>query len=125
MSINADGSLGWIEKLPKKSNFESFKLITSDDYTYILFSDNPKNAELPVDRSPYACLMRERQVIAYKISNENGSKEYLPLFGFREIDGTPVYQYDIYKLVGLSDRSFAFELYVKNKLDMMFKVTFD
>ena len=123
--INPDGSLGWMEKLPKRSTFESFKLMTSDEFTYILFSDNPNNANLPEDRNPYLCRTKERQVIAYKFDNESGSKEYLPLFGYREIDGTPVYQYNLGRVVGLTENSFAVEMYIKSKSDMMFKVIFD
>lgn len=123
--INPDGELGWMEKLPKRSTFESFKLMTSDNYTYILFSDNPKNFSIAEDQNPHACLAKERQVIAYRLNNSDGAKSYLPLFGFREIDGTPVYQYSLNRVVGLTENSFAVEMYIKSKSDMMFKVSFD
>ncbi len=123
--INADGELGWNEKLPKRSTFESFKLFTSENYTYILFSDNPKNSTIGDENAPYLCMPKERQVITYRIGNEDGDKKYLALFGYKEIDGTEVYQYSLGRITGLSENSFAVEMYIKGKQDMMFKVNFD
>ena len=125
VKINADGELGWVQKFPKRSTSESFKLMVSANYTYVLFSDNPNNSKLAVDQNPMAGGGAARQVIASRVGNDSGEREYLPLFGYREIDGTPVYQYSLGRVVGLSENSFAVEMYIKQKSDMMFKVTFD
>lgn len=125
VKINADGELGWMQKFPKRSTMESFRMTTSEKYTYILFSDNPKNADLPEDQGPHASFAKERFVIAYRTDNETGERKHLALFGYKKIDGTPVYQYSIYRVIGLTDNSFAVEMYIKQKSDMMFKVEFE
>ncbi len=125
VKINANGELGWMQKFPKRSTFESFKLFTSAKYTYVLFSDNPKNADLPEDQGPHASFAKERFVIAYRTNNATGERKHLALFGFKEIDGTPVYQYSLNRVIGLTDNSFAVEMYIKKKSDMMFKVEFE
>jgi hypothetical protein len=123
--INADGELGWMRKLPKRSTVESFKLFTSANYTYVLFSDNPKNSLLTDDQRPHMSNKDERQVITYRIDNESGEKKYLALFGYKEIDGTKVYQYSLGRIVGLNENTFAVEMYIKQKSDMMFKIHYD
>ncbi|WP_341905612.1 hypothetical protein [Fluviicola taffensis] len=125
VKINADGELGWMQKFPKRSTVESFRLFTSQKCTYILFTDNPKNADLPDDQSPHASFAKERFVIAYKTDNMTGERKHLALFGFKQIDGTPVYQYAANRVIPLTDNSFAIELYIKQKSDMMFKVEFE
>lgn len=125
VKINADGQLGWMQKYPKRSTTESFRLLTSEKYTYILFTDNPKNAQLTEDQSPYASFAKERFVIAYRANNETGERKHLALFGYKQIDGTPVYQYSSGRITALTDNSFAIEMYIKQKSDMMFKVTFE
>lgn len=123
--INANGELAWMKKLPKRSTTESFRIMGSKDNIYVLFSDNPLNAKLSDDENPHQARGSERQVIAYELNGETGDKTYMPLFGYREIDGTPVYQYSLNRVTALSENSFAVEMYIKGKQDMMFKVTFD
>lgn len=123
VKINPDGELGWVQKFPKRSTSESFKLMASANYTYVLFSDNPNNSILAIDQNPMAGGGAARQVIAWRVGNNSGEREYLPLFGYREIEGTPVYQYSLGRVVGLSENSFAVEMYIKQKKDMMFKIT--
>lgn len=125
VKINANGELGWMQKFPKRSTFESFKLLVSEKYTYVLFSDNPKNADISEDQGPHASFAKERFVIAYRTNNATGERKHLALFGFKQIDGTPVYQYALNRVIGLTDNSFAVELYIKQKSDMMFKVEFE
>lgn len=125
VKINADGELGWMQKYPKRSTTESFRLFTSEKYTYILFTDNPKNADLPEDQNPHLSFSKERFVITYRADNKTGERKHLALFGFKAIDGTPVYQYSANRVIPITDNSFAIELYIKQKSDMMFKVEFE
>ena len=125
VKINANGELGWMQKFPKRSTVESFRLFTSEKYTYILFTDNPKNADLPEDQNPHLSFAKERFVITYRTDNASGERKHMALFGFKQIDGTPVYQYSSNRVIPLTDNSFAIELYIKQKSDMMFKVEFE
>ncbi|AEA44443.1 hypothetical protein [Fluviicola taffensis] len=124
VKINPDGELGWMEKCYKRSIFESFRLMTTDKNTYILFSDYVSNASMTADgRSTSSS--KGVYVTAHKFDNNTAERKYLPLFNLDKIDGIKVYQYALNRVVGLSDNSFAIELYIKKKSDMMFKVTFE
>ncbi len=122
--ITANGDLLWLERLPKLSTTESYKVFLSDQYCYIMFTDNPKNAVLKENESPNASKGDSRQVIAYRLDNKTGERKYMPMFGFKEIDGTPVYQYGLNRVTSLTDASFAVEMYIKSKKDMMFRIDF-
>lgn len=124
VKINGDGELGWMEKFSKRSVSESFRLLVSDKYTYVLFKDPLRNATMTedgeVDRS-----IKGDYVTAHRVDNKTGERKYLPLFDIRKIDDIAVYQYALNRITVLSDNSFAFELYIKKKSDMMFKVEFE
>ncbi len=124
VKINADGELGWMQKFPKRSVSESFRLMTSERYTYALFLDPVRNATMTDDGE----INREIKgdcVTAHRVDNKTGEVKYLHLFDLRKIDGTPVYQYRLNRVISLTDNSFAIELYIKHKSDMMFKVEFE
>ena len=121
--INADGGFDWMKKIPKRSTSESFRQFVSDDYVYISFSDNPINATVTEDQSPK--YSKHISVAAYRINLEDASHEYLTLFSLRQIDEIPVYQFNLWRMVPITDREFAVEMYIKGKQDMMFKIEFD
>lgn len=121
--INVDGEVEWMKKIPKKSTRDSYRQFISDDFIYITFSDNPLNAALADDKTPeYA---RPIACIAYKIELEEATHEYLTLFSLKTIDEIPVYQFNLDRIVPISDNEFAVEMYIKKKQDMMFKIEFE
>ncbi len=122
--IDANGELNWMKKIPKRSTFESFKLLVSDRYLYTVFTDNPDNSQLAVDTRPSPS-KTSGYVIAYRIDIEEGVSDYLPLFQREKIDNISVYQFSLSRLIGISDTSFAAELYIKKKQDMMFRIDFE
>lgn len=124
IKIDKDGELEWMKKFPKRSTSESFEVMTSDKYSYVIFTDNPNNGQIPIDQSPTAVSAKNRFVIAYRINNDSGQTDYLPLFGYKQIDGINVYQYRLDRLIGLTENKFAVEMYIKGKKDMMFQVEF-
>jgi hypothetical protein len=125
VKINADGELGWMEKFPKNSTFESFRLMTSDSYSYVLFLDNIRNETMTDDGNIDKEVKGSYGVMAHRVDNKTGERKYLPLFDSRKIDETAVYQYSLNRVIALTDNSFAIELYIKKKSDMMFKVEFE
>lgn len=121
--INVDGEVDWMKKIPKKSTRDSYRQFISDDFIYITFSDNPLNATLAEDKTPaYAIPIA---CIAYKIELEEATHEYLTLFSLKMIDEIPVYQFNLNRIVPISDNEFTVEMYIKKKQDMMFKVEFE
>lgn len=120
--INKDGSLDWFKKIPKRSTRGSFRQFASDSYVYIAFRDNVKNQNLTDDLTPYRGI---GAVITYKIELEEGNHDYKVLFSANKIDETPVFQFDLDRIIPLSDTKFAIETYIKNKQDMMFQIEFE
>lgn len=124
VKINADGELGWMQKFPKRSISESFRLMASEKYTYVLFLDPVRNATMTDDGEVNKDIKGDC-VTAHCVDNKTGEVKYLHLFDWRKIDGTVVYQYALNRVIPLTDNSFAIELYIKQKSDMMFKVEFE
>ncbi|MDX2359505.1 MAG: hypothetical protein QNK23_01775 [Crocinitomicaceae bacterium] len=115
VKINAEGEQEWSRKIKKKSSFESFRLITSEKYTDVLF------------RKVYSPARDcgGMQLLTYRFNNETGEQRIIPLFCLEEIDGIRVYQSSLKKVVRMAENTFALELYIKKKKDRMFKTTFD
>ena len=124
VKINGNGELGWMEKFSKKSISESFRLLVSDKYTYVLYKDPLRNATMTEDGTVDRAIKGD-YVTAHRVDNKTGERKYLPLFDARKIDDIAVYQYALNRVIALTDNSFAIELYIKKKSDMMFKVTFE
>lgn len=121
--INIEGEVDWMKKIPKRSTNESYRQFTSDNYIYVTFSDDPINAELKEDQTPK--FSKHITVAAYRINIEDASHEYLTLFSLKKIDEIAVYQFNLWRIVPITDTEFAVEMYIKGKQDMMFKVEFD
>ncbi|MNY58502.1 hypothetical protein D3C86_1948440 [compost metagenome] len=111
-----------MEKLPKSSGFESFRLMASDHYSYVLYVDHIRNETMTEEGDVDKEIKGNSYVMAHRIDNQTGEKKYLPLFDWKKIDGTVVYQYSLNRVIALSESSFAIELYIKKKRDMMFKL---
>lgn len=124
VKINSDGELGWMEKFPKVSIRESYRMFVSAKYTYVLFLDPLRNASMTED-GEITNPVKGDYVTAHRVDNKTGERKYLPLFDWRKIDGSAVYQYALNRVIPLTDNSFAIELYIKKKSDMMFKVEFE
>lgn len=124
VKINADGELGWMQKYFKRSTTESFDLFASEKYTYVLFLDALRNASM-TDDGEITDKVKGDYVTAHRIDNASGERKFLPLFDRKVIDGVPVYQYRLNRVIPIDDNSFAIELYIKKKSDMMFKVEFE
>lgn len=110
-------------RIPKRSTSKSYKLFHSDNHAYIVFTDNPENATLPNDMRPKST-PNDGYVVAHKLNLVDGERNYLPIFKKDIIDNIPVYQYGLSRLIGISESSFAIELYIKKKQDQMFRIDF-
>lgn len=124
VKINSNGELGWMEKFPKVSIRESYRMFVSAKYTYVLFLDPLRNASM-TENGEITNPVKGDYVTAHRVDNMTGERKYLPLFDWRKIDGSAVYQYALNRVIPLTDNSFAIELYIKHKSDMMFKVEFE
>ncbi|MFA7274379.1 MAG: hypothetical protein WC044_10945 [Crocinitomicaceae bacterium] len=120
--INASGEVEWMKKIPKRSTSSTFRSFVSDNFVYISLRDNLKNQNLRKDQNP---LGGNSAVVLYKIDLNEGDHEYKILFSSNNIDGTPVHQFYLDRIIPLTENKFAVELYIKGKKDMMFQVEFD
>jgi hypothetical protein len=123
VKISSEGEVQWIKKIPKHSTRDTFMTLKSEKYLYTIFRDNPKNQFL--DESQSAEDSNAEYMVAYRTNLNDGSHEYLELFNLTEIEGISLYRYNLNSFFTLSDTSFAFEMFIRKKRDMMIIVKFE
>lgn len=128
--INADGTFGWMKKLPKKQKGfagrggMSYKYIPGENSHYLLFLDNFKNLELALDKVPEEHLDgRGGFLTAYKVDDTDGETSKISLLDTRDVKGMEVYQFMTSRIVQLNLKNeFVVEVYKKKKEDVLLKV---
>lgn len=127
--IKADGSLAWMKKIPKNQSGArgkggmSYKYFNANNNHFIVFLDNVKNIDLPLDKAP------ERHsdghggyLTAVKISDTDGSLSKGSILNARDVEDFKIYQFSTNRIVKTSENSFMLEVYKKKKEDIMIKV---
>lgn len=131
MKVDAKGKLVWMKKLPKNQagltgqGQMSFKYIPGDGCHYLLYVDNPKNAELAIDKVP-----AEHKdgmggfLTAYKVDDETGKVEKHTILDLVKVDGKKMraYQFNVKRISQAEDKVFMLEIYIKGKKDAMIKM---
>lgn len=121
--VNKEGELEWMKKLPKNVVNGDFSLpLSSKDYQYVLFIDNPKNLNLTEDQFPAPSGGNNGILTAYKISNDNGNVEKLQITNFKNVGGFQLYQFATNRIIQYSDSKLFVECYKKGKQDVMLKI---
>lgn len=128
--INPNGEFAWMKKLPKSQKGSdgmggmSYKHIAGDEYHYLVFLDNMKNLELPIDVVPEMHIDGQGGFLtAYKVSDRTGETTKVSLLDTRDVKGAEVYQFMTSRIVLLTqDNEFVFEVYKKKKEDILIKV---
>lgn len=132
--LDGDGSVAWMNKLPKNQRGTSnvgprrggmgYHLILKDGYDYVLFLDNIKNIELPLNKYPKMHSDGAGGFLTgFKINTESGETEKVSLFDTRDAQGIELHQFSTGRIIELNENSFAIECYIKGKEDVMIKVT--
>jgi hypothetical protein len=135
--IGADGKVAWSKKLPKNQAF-----VTGDSYLpygegqlsiryaenngehYILFVDNPKNADLALNKVPEGHKSGAGGFLsAFKVSDVDGSVERHTVADLESLDGVKAYQFQVTRINNVADKTFLLEVYKKDKEDAMIKIT--
>lgn len=128
--IGVDKDLKWMKKIPKSQaggmgiGGMSFKYCNSNDYHYLVFLDNVKNIDLPIDETPAG--HRDGMggyLTAVKVSDSDGSLSKSSILNGREIEDFQMHQFAVSRVFQTSQNSFMFEVYKKKKEDVMIKVT--
>lgn len=132
MRIDKDGALTWTKKLPKdqfggRGKGElSIKYIQGGAYDYILFLDNAKNINLPIEKAPARHVdARGGYLTAFKIDDRTGKLERLTIANIDDINGIEAHQFGTSRIFNAQDKTFLVESYIKGKEDMMFKIVID
>jgi hypothetical protein len=132
--LDGEGSVAWMTKLPKNQRGSSnagprrggmgYHLILKDGYDYVLFLDNIKNIELPMNKYPKTHSDGAGGFLTgFKIETSTGETEKVSLFDTRDAKGIELHQFSTGRIIALDENSFAIECYIKKKEDVMIKVT--
>ncbi len=127
--IDPSGNLAWMKKLPKRQvggngrGGMSFKYMFANNNHYVLFLDNVKNHNLPVDEVPAVHSDgKGGYFTSYKVSDADGSSVNSSVFNVRDIEEMTIYQFATSRIVKTAEDEFALEVYKKKKEDVMIKV---
>lgn len=129
--INADGSLAWMNKIPKRQvgtsslgGMSYTYLSTSSDH-YLLFLDNVKNMELAKDKYPHRHSNgKGGYFTSYKIHDASGEVTKSSVFDTRNLtDDFNAHQFSTDRVIKTSDSQFIVEVYKKGKEDVLVKVS--
>lgn len=134
--INSDGTVAWNKKLPKNQAgvtgdsylpyFEgqmSIKYVEGNGAHYILMVDNPKNADLALNKPPLEHKNGAGGYLtAFKVKDSDGSVERHTIAELENMDGVKAYQFKVTRITGVADNTFLLEVYKKDKEDAMIKL---
>lgn len=114
----------WIEKLPKRSRFGSFKTFLTSMHAFVIYEDNPNNINLKVNDSPLYPSNENKCLIAQRFNIDDGKYESFVLMDLTKVNDFLVYYFDLNKIIRLSETSFLIEQYIRDHKDVLFKVDF-
>ena len=128
--IDADNELVWMKKLPKNQKGSSprggmgYYVIDQKDYQYVLFLDNVKNIELPMNKYPKTHVDgRGGFLTGFKIDKETGKTEKISILDTKDAKGIALYQFNTGRITEVEEGVIAVECYKKKKEDVMLKIT--
>lgn len=128
--INADGSLAWMAKVPKNQVGKngkggmSYTYLHSKGNHHLIFLDNVKNMDLPLNEFPYKHSDGQGGYLtSYKINDASGSVSKGSVFDSRNLDNdTKAHQFNTNRILKTSEDTFIVEVYKKKKEDVLIKV---
>lgn len=130
--INADGTLGWMSKVPKRQIGDnvrnpqggmSYKFFSNETDHFIVFLDNVKNVGLSLDKEPAIHSDGNGGYLtSVKISDADGSYDKGSIFNSRDVEDFKLKQFSTNRVVKTSATSFVVEAYKKSKEDVLIKI---
>lgn len=123
--IDAAGKLAFMNRIPKNQRALnenqpfSYRYFKIDNNPCLVFVDNVKNLKLPADAKPHNATA---DLTIAKVSDKDGSftKEFI--LNTTEINGFKLHKFAMNRFLKISENSFIFEAYKKDKEDIMIKV---
>lgn len=129
--INADGSLAWMNKIPKHQvggnglGGMSYTYLSSLNAHYLLFLDHVKNMELAENKYPHVHNDGHGGYLtSYKISDVSGEVTKGSVFDTRNLtEDFNAHQFSTNRVIKTSDSEFLIEVYKKKKEDVLIKIS--
>jgi hypothetical protein len=127
--IGPEGKLAWMRKLPKRQvgtrgrGGMGFKHMSIGGNHYVVFLDNVKNIDLPLNKRP--AVHRDGAggfLTAYSINNETGKVGKVSILNTKDAGGYKLYQFQTGRMLPVSENEFLVEFYKKGKQDLMVKI---
>lgn len=127
--IGMGGKLEWMKKIPKTQTGSrgqggmSYKYFSANNKHFLIFLDNVKNIDLPIDKTP--ALHSDGHggyLTAVKISDSDGSLTKSSILNGRDIEDFQMHQFSVDRVFKTSENTFMLEVYKKKKEDIMIKV---
>ncbi|GHC42531.1 hypothetical protein GCM10008083_00790 [Ulvibacter litoralis] len=138
--IDPEGNLAWMKKIPKRQVGKpkmgevfdtsktyqggmSYSHFAANGNHYIVFLDNVKNIDLPLDKIP--ALHSDGHggyLTAYKIDDATGAHSKGSILDTREVNDMELYQFNNDRIVKTAEDEFVIEFYKKKKEDVLVKV---
>ncbi|MFA7273516.1 MAG: hypothetical protein WC044_06585 [Crocinitomicaceae bacterium] len=130
--MDANQEFQWAKKIPKKQENGTISMrgmrcytAQTENYTYVIFLDNAKNEGIKENTSPEKYYDgREAILTAYKIENQTGETSRLSLLNTKNFNGMTINQFETSRILRMKDNEFVFEVYKKEKEDIMIKIKF-
>ena len=126
--IDNKGELAWMKKLPKRQKGTkgigglSYRYLKGEKDHYIIFLDNEKNINLPINKEPATHVDEAGGfVTAYKINDETGKVTKHSLYDLRNVKGMDLKQFSTKRVLQTSLSDFLIEFYKKDKEDVYIK----
>ena len=130
-NTKADGSLGWMLKLPKRQKGKAVGGTMSyySDYDpstksyQVLFMDNEKNNELTLEDKPKRYDDGEKGIlVCYSIDAKTGDFRRTVLFDLKDVNGYKAKQFNVGRILSVGDGEYVIEVYKGGKQDVLIKV---
>ncbi len=129
--IDKSGQLAWMKKLPKRQTSGkgqgglSYKYMEGEGCHYLLYLDNVKNMNLPLNKRPAQHVDgKGGYLTAYKVQDSDGKTEKISILNMDNVKGIELFQFAVNRIIPVTLNSFIFEAYKKQKEDVLVKVTF-
>lgn len=126
--ISVSGQLDWMKKIPKSQigsskGGMSYKYFNANNSHYLVFLDNVKNIDLEDDKVPAVHQDgKGGYLTSVKISDADGSYKKGSILNARDVEDFKLHQFSTNRVFKVSENSFMFESYKKQKEDIMIKV---
>ena len=127
--INKDGSLAWMKKLPKKQRGSlpkgelSFTFVEGENDLNLIYMDNVKNLTLSsTDVPEYHVDGAGGFLTVYKVNFISGAVKKISILDSKDVKGTKIYQFSTDRISSNVNDEFNFEVYKKQKEDILIKV---